>query len=200
MLTSRFNDAFRYALDVHRTQLRKGNTIPYIAHLMDVAAIVLNYGGGEDEAIAALLHDAPEDHGGRERLEDIRRRFGDVVAEIVEGCTDTFEDPKPLWLPRKQEYIAHLAEPTTPARVLLVSAADKLSNARAILADWRRDGDATFERFRVKKDDTLWYYRALLDVFRTRAEPSIAPLVEELGRVVDQLPRQTPRRVRRPRT
>jgi hypothetical protein len=121
MLTARFDEAFRYAHDVHRAQRRKGSGIVYMAHLIDVAAIVLVYGGGEDEAIAALLHDAPEDHGGRPRLEDIRHRFGDIVAEIVEGCTDTFDTPKPAWLPRKRAYIAHVENRRTPGHVLLVS-------------------------------------------------------------------------------
>jgi (p)ppGpp synthase/HD superfamily hydrolase len=189
MLTARFDEAFRYAHDVHRVQPRKGLRIPYIAHLMDVAAIVLQYGGSEDEAIGALLHDAAEDHGGRERLADIRQRFGDVVAEIVEGCSDTFEVAKPAWIPRKRSYISHMTDPGTAPRVLLVSAADKLANARAILADWRRHGDKVFERFTGRKHGTLWYYRGLVNAFRKRGEASIAHIVEELDRVVTELQR-----------
>src|SRR5437764_1000531 len=102
MLTTRFDEAFRYAHEVHAAQTRKGSSAPYIGHLMGVASIVLDDGGSEDEAIAALLHDAAEDHGGRVRLEDIRQRFGDAVARIVEDCTDSWESPKPPWAERKQ--------------------------------------------------------------------------------------------------
>lgn len=189
MLTPRFDEGFRYAHDVHRAQRRKGSGAVYIAHLMDVAAIVLQYGGSEDEAIGALLHDAAEDHGGRERLADIRRRFGDVVGEIVEGCSDTLDSPKPAWVPRKRTYIAHVADPATTARVLLVSAADKLANVRAILAEWRRHGDDVFERFTGRKHGTLWYYRGLVNAFRRRAEVAIIPLVDELDRTVTELQR-----------
>lgn len=185
MLTTRFADAVRYALAVHGEQRRKGTDVPYVGHLMEVAAIVLAHGGGEDEAIGALLHDAAEDGGGRPRLDDIRARFGSGVAAIVDGCTDTFDHPKPAWTPRKRAYIARIAGEPPP--VLLVSAADKLANARAVLADHRAIGGAVFARFTGGKEGTLWYYRALVDAYRARGAAAPAALVDELDRVVSEL-------------
>ena len=132
-LTRRFDEAFTYAHEVHGTQTRKGTGVPYIGHLMGVASIVIDDGGSEDEAIAALLHDAPEDRGGRERLEDIRTRFGDAVATIVEDCTDSWTTPKAPWPERKQQYAEHAR--TLGPSSLRVSAADKVHNAYAILRD-----------------------------------------------------------------
>jgi len=189
LLTPRFNDALAYAADAHAGQTRKGGGVPYIAHLMDVAAIVLFYDGTEDQAVAALLHDAPEDAGGRGRLEDIRRRFGDAVAEIVDGCTDTYDDPKPPWLERKKAYIARI--PKLPPATLLVAAADKFSNARSVLADYRRLGEQVWSRFQGKRDGTLWYYRAVADALAI-VMPS--PLVAELLLVVAELEREAKRR------
>ncbi len=186
-LTSRFNDAVAYASKIHDGQLRKGTGTPYIGHLLGVAAIVLEYGGDEDETIGALLHDAAEDAGGRGRLEDIQKRFGDRVAKIVDGCTDTFETPKPEWLARKEKYIAHV--PTADASTLLVSAADKLYNARTILRDVRHDGVGAFQKFNGKKDGTLWYYGAIATAFRDNNE-SNNELIDELERVVKALHEQ----------
>ncbi len=180
--TEKFEDALIYAARLHRDQKRKGTGTPYVTHLLAVAAIVGENGGTEDETVAALLHDAPEDKGGRERLEDIRTRFGDEVAEIVAGCTDTYEDPKPAWQPRKEAYIAHVAE--APASVRLVSSADKLHNARAILADLRSLGDELWERFTGGKEGTLWYYRVLVKAY---AAAGTNPVVEELDRVVREI-------------
>src|SRR5436309_13050206 len=146
-LGERFADALAYAADVHRDQVRKSTAIPYVAHLLAVAARVLEDGGREGEAIAALLHDAPEDQGGEARLADIRDRFGDRVADIVEACSDTFESPKPPWRGRKEAYLAHLRDPATAIDVLRVSAADKLNNATAILRDLRQLGPRVWERF-----------------------------------------------------
>jgi (p)ppGpp synthase/HD superfamily hydrolase len=190
MLTDRFQRAFGYASIVHAGQRRTGTGIPYIAHLMEVAAIVLAHGGTEDEAIGALLHDAAEDSGGEPRVVDIRVRFGDAVGDIVHGCSDTFETPKPPYRPRKETYIAHVLEPTTSASVRLVSAADKLANARAILADYRVEGEGLWKRFRGGRDDTLWYYRAVTNALR-----SVMPskLTEELERVVTELEALTSR-------
>jgi len=173
-----------YAARLHAQQKRKGTERPYIAHLLGVASIVLDHGGDEDSAIAALLHDAVEDQGGRPRLAEIRRKFGVRVARIVDGCTDAYTDPKPPWRPRKERYIAHLAE--APAEERLVSAADKLHNAREILSDYRRMGDALWSRFQGGKDGTLWYYRALLEALRPSG---MSPLVGELERVVTELER-----------
>jgi GTP pyrophosphokinase len=182
--TGRLSDAFAYAASRHAGQVRKGTRIPYVAHLMGTCAIALEFGASEEEAIAALLHDAAEDTGGRPVLEEIRARFGSRVAEIVEGCTDSFENPKPPWRPRKERYVAHLAG-ASPS-VLLVSAADKLHNARAILADLRTHGEALWPRFNGGKEGTLWYYRALVEAFRKRGA---TPIVEELDRVVGELER-----------
>ena len=181
-LSPDFERALIYATLVHAHQERKGSGIPYIAHLLGVCSIVLENGGDEDAAIAALLHDAPEDVGGRGRLEDIRNRFGEAVAEIVEGCTDTFDTPKPEWKQRKEQYIAHIGAASPATR--LVSAADKLHNARAILADLRAKGDKVFEIFKGGKKGTLWYYRALVEAYR---KAGTNPLVEELDRVVTQI-------------
>src|SRR6202165_1818736 len=106
MLTGRYDEAFRYAHELHSNQKRKGTSIPYISHLMIVSALVIENGGTEDQAIGALLHDAAEDQGGTKTLNEVRRRFGDVVAEIVSDCTDAWDDPKPLWKPRKEAYLA----------------------------------------------------------------------------------------------
>lgn len=181
-LSSRFEQALIYATQVHAPQERKGSGIPYISHLLGVCSLVLEAGGDEDAAIAALLHDAPEDAGGRTRLEDIRQRFGEAVATIVKGCSDTLETPKPEWKKRKQDYIAHVDHASDPER--LVSVADKVHNARAILADVRAQGDAAFAIFKGGKEGTLWYYRSLVQAFR-RAGTN--PLVEELARVVTQI-------------
>jgi (p)ppGpp synthase/HD superfamily hydrolase len=182
VLSSRFEDALGYAARLHAEQVRKGTGVPYIAHLLAVTALALEYGADEETAIAALLHDAVEDQGGAATLEAIRQRFGARVAEIVDGCSDTDVTPKPPWRARKEAYIAHVR--VAPPDVRLVSAADKLHNARSILADYRVLGDALWDRFTGGKAGTLWYYRALVDAFRA-AGPS--PLVEELARVVDEL-------------
>jgi (p)ppGpp synthase/HD superfamily hydrolase len=180
-LTARFEDALQYAARAHAGQLRKGSTVPYVAHLLGVTALVLEHGGGEDEAVAALLHDAVEDAGGLPRLAEIRGRFGDGVADIVAGCTDAEVTPKPPWLQRKERYIRHV--PDAPAAVHLVSCADKLHNARSLLADYRRIGPAVWARFKGRRTGTLWYYRTLLLAY-TKAPP---PLCDELGRVVTEI-------------
>ncbi|CAA9461595.1 MAG: GTP pyrophosphokinase [uncultured Rubrobacteraceae bacterium] len=178
----KFEDALVYAARLHRDQTRKGSGVPYVTHLLAVAAIVGENGGTEEEVVAALLHDAPEDMGGRERLEDIRRHFGDEVAEIVVGCTDTYEDPKPAWRPRKEAYIAHVGAASSSVR--LVSAADKLHNARSILADLRSLGEELWDRFTGGKEGTLWYYRALTETYKRAGTNAV---VEELDRVVGEI-------------
>jgi (p)ppGpp synthase/HD superfamily hydrolase len=141
--------ALLYASRLHRNQVRKGTSTPYITHLLAVASIVGENGGTEDEVVAALLHDAPEDQGGEATLRDIRLRFGDEVAEIVDGCTDTYQDPKPPWRERKERYLAHLAN--APDSVRLVSSADKLHNARSVLSDYMLVGEDLWTRFNGKK-------------------------------------------------
>jgi (p)ppGpp synthase/HD superfamily hydrolase len=150
----KLEEALGYAARVHRDQVRKGSSVPYVTHLLAVAAIVGENGGTEEEVIAALLHDAPEDRGGEARLAEIRERFGDEVADIVAGNTDTFEDPKPPWRERKEVYVAHVAH--APRSVRLVSAADKLHNARSVLADLRSLGEDLWPRFNGGKEGTLW--------------------------------------------
>ncbi len=186
-LTDRFHSARTSASRLHAKQRRKGKNVPYVAHLLGVAALVLEAGGDEDQAIAALLHDAVEDQGGLPQLDEIRREFGGRVAVIVTDCSDSFTQPKPDWYERKKKYLEHL--PTTSPDVLLVSAADKLHNARTILADWREEGDRVFERFKGKKQGTLWYYRALTDTFLSipYGSPGLRRMVEELGRVVGKI-------------
>lgn len=181
-LSTRFEEALVFATRLHRRQVRKGSGIPYLSHLLAVAALVFEYGGNEDEAIAALLHDAIEDQGGDATRQEIRRSFGDIVVEIVNGCTDTDTSPKPAWRPRKEAYIAHLR--TASPSVLLVSSADKLHNARAILGDYRVVGEELWQRFSTGKEGTLWYYRSLLTAYKARG---VTPLIAELERVMNEL-------------
>lgn len=183
-LSPRFDDALLYTAQLHRQQIRKGSGVPYLAHLLAVTALVLEAGGDEDAAIAALLHDAVEDQGGPPTLAAIQARFGATVAAIVDSCSDTDETPKPPWQARKEAYIAHIAH-ASPA-VRLVSAADKLHNARTLLADYRQQGDALWSIFRGGKAGTLWYYRSMVTALRA-AGPN--PLVAELDRVVTELER-----------
>jgi hypothetical protein len=181
----RFIAAVEEASRYHAGQLRKGTQIPYVAHLLSVAALVLEDGGSEDEAIAALLRDAAEDAGGKPTLDAIRERFGDQVAMIVAACSDTDVIPKPPWRERKETYLAHLAHEKTPASVLRVSAADKLHNTRAILGDYRRIGDDLWSRFNTKSgDDQLWYYRSLATIFLSRSPGALS---KELDQVVTEL-------------
>lgn len=182
-LTEKFAAALAFAADLHARQLRKGGDIPYIGHLLAVAGVVIEAGGSETQAIAALLHDAAEDQGGEQTLATIRERFGEEVAAIVAACSDTFETPKPPWRQRKEAYLRHLA--WAQPDVLLVSLADKLDNSRAILRDFRLHGAGLWERFNVRDpEEHLWYYRSLLEVFRPRVE---SWMVEELERVVVEL-------------
>lgn len=182
-LSNRFEDALVYAACLHSRQVRKGSSTPYVSHLLGVASIALEYGANEDEAIAALLHDAVEDQGGAARLEDIRQHFGDAVAEIVAGCSDSMVTPKPPWKERKETYLNHLAQ-TSPS-IRLVSCADKLYNARSVLKDYRALGDELWPRFHGGRDGTLWYFRRLVEEYRNADHTSA--LVDELDRVVTEL-------------
>lgn len=184
-LGPRLERAFSYAAEQHEGQARKQTKVPYLSHLMAVASLVLEAGGDEDLAIAALLHDVVEDCGGLPRLREIRRKFGPRVARIVAGCTDSFGEPKPEWIARKRGYLRELKHADRETR--LVSASDKLHNVRTILADYREDGEAIWRRFSGKKEGTLWYYRALSDEYqrrnRNRITRELAIAVEELERV-----------------
>jgi GTP pyrophosphokinase len=186
ILGARFERALVLAAQLHQQQTRKGTSIPYVSHLLAVASLVIENGGDEDCAIAALLHDAVEDQGGRATLERIRAEFGDRVAKLVEACTDAEVTPKPPWRARKEQYIAHLAEASDAAR--LISAADKLHNARAILADHRELGDALWERFNGGREGTLWYYQALVAAFVAKGRNRV---VDELERTVTELVQRT---------
>lgn len=189
-MSSRFQQAFEYALEKHREQKRKGSSVPYISHLMSVSALVMEACGDEDQAIAGLLHDVPEDQGGRPALEEIRARFGERVAHIVEGCTDTFEEPKPDWKIRKQQYIEHLKHADNDTK--LVSLADKLHNARSILADYRQIREEIWKRFKRGRNEQLWYFGALAAAFEaSRSQPGIARLLDEFQRVRRDLEQET---------
>jgi (p)ppGpp synthase/HD superfamily hydrolase len=179
----RLDEAFALAHRLHAGQRRKGTDIPYLGHLMGVAALVIDDGGDEDEAIAALLHDAVEDQGGAPTLALIGERFGPRVAAIVAACSDTDETPKPPWRARKAASLAHLREPDLPDGALRVSLADKLHNARAILSDLRAGHDV-FARFNAPREEQAWYYDALAATF---AELAPGPMADELRRVVDAI-------------
>jgi GTP pyrophosphokinase len=188
----RLAEAFAYALELHAGQVRKqadgegaAEGIPYIAHLMAVAGLVLEHGGDEEEAIAALLHDGPEDQGGEATLAVIRRRFGDRVARIVEECTDTFEQPKPEWWARKREYHGNLRRAS--AAGVLVSLADKVHNAESTLADVRALGEGVWSRFTQGRRGSLWNYASLLEIYRERASGPAVRLVDRLDRALDGL-------------
>jgi (p)ppGpp synthase/HD superfamily hydrolase len=181
-LGPRFTKALGLAYELHAGQTRKGSGVPYFGHLLGVTSIVIETGSSEDEAIAALLHDAAEDQGGRETIERIRAEFGDDVAEVVESCSDSLGDPKPPWTERKRTYLEHLEEASASA--LKVSLADKLHNARTIVVDYRDVGEELWERFNADRDQVLAYYRALAATF-SRLTPGA--LATELAVTVGEL-------------
>jgi (p)ppGpp synthase/HD superfamily hydrolase len=189
-LTRRFADALVYANEAHRIQRRKGSNVPYIGHLLGVTDLVLGAQGTEDEAIAALLHDTAEDQGGRTRLADIRNRFGSRVAEIVEALSDALPDEpgarKPPWHARKLDYQNHLRA-NVDRSVWLVSAADKLNNVRATVADLRAEGSGVWDRFSAQPPEQVWNYEQLLDIYQTSEDPRLRPIVDELARAVAEL-------------
>jgi (p)ppGpp synthase/HD superfamily hydrolase len=188
-LTPAFVDAIQYAMEKHGRQTRKGSDIPYLGHLLSVAGLVIDADGTETQAIAALLHDAAEDQGGEATLAEIREKFGTEVAAIVDECSDTFETPKPPWRERKENYIRHL--PGASDGAILVSLADKLHNARALLRDFRDVGDKLWERFNEQDPQQhLWYYRSLLKVYTGRGHDGMVTelrdAVDALARAIDQ--------------
>jgi len=201
-LGRRLQQAFRYAAEKHNGQTRKQTAVPYLSHLMAVASLVLEAGGDEDLAIAALLHDVVEDCGGVPRLREIRKMFGRRVAKIVEGCTDSFGEPKPEWVERKRGYLREVKNADAETR--LVSASDKLHNVRTILADYRKDGEAIWVRFSGKKEGTLWYYRALSDEYHRRAPNrntrELAIAVADLESAVNKKSRSLKTKIAKPFT
>jgi (p)ppGpp synthase/HD superfamily hydrolase len=183
-LTGRFTDAIVLAEEVHGRSRRTGTKVPYMAHLLVVTGLVLEDGGDEEEAIAAMLHDTVEEGGGRALLERIEQTFGPRVASIVEQCTDSLDGgPAEPWIERKRRYLEHLPD-VTDDTVLRVSLADKVHNARSIVRDYRREGHALWERFPDKTaTDQLWYYRGLVEFFDARRP---GPLTDDLRRSVDE--------------
>jgi (p)ppGpp synthase/HD superfamily hydrolase len=181
-LSETYLKAFEYAFILHRNQVRKGSQRPYISHLMAVSSTVMEHGGTETEAIAALLHDAVEDQGGLATLEKIRKEFGKEVASIVEACSDSVTSPKPPWRERKERYIKKLG--SVSSSVILVSQADKLHNLRSLYTDYLQKGDALWQYFRGGKDGSLWYYHKLVEVFQIYGD---TPILEEMKRVLNEL-------------
>jgi len=178
----RFTSAMAYALTKHAGQLRKGTGIPYISHPLSVAALVLEDEGSEDEAIAGLFHDVVEDCGGAPVLDEIRELYGELVAHIVDGCTDAYGQPKPPWDERKRVFLASLEQ--TDVSVLRVVSADKLHNARSLLTDLEDIGEVLWDRFTASREQSLWYYGELVSILNRR-QPS--RLSRELARVVARL-------------
>ncbi|MCC7398999.1 MAG: bifunctional (p)ppGpp synthetase/guanosine-3',5'-bis(diphosphate) 3'-pyrophosphohydrolase [Planctomycetes bacterium] len=185
MLGPRFDQALLFACELHRQQVRKGSGCPYVAHLLAVAGLAIEHGADEDQAIAALLHDAVEDQGGLPTLARIEAQFGPRVARIVRGLTDSESTPKPPWRQRKEHYLRHLA--AAADEVLLVSCCDKIHNARAILGDHQEHGAAVWQLFTGGRDGTLWYYRELAAIFARRGPRRLAAELGALAATMQQL-------------
>ena len=183
-LGERFEEALAWTSALHRRQARKGPAVPYVAHLLAVCSLVLEAGGDEDEAIAALLHDAVEDQGGAPRLEEIRGRYGDRVAEIVDGCTDAYEFPKPAWRQRKQDFINSLDQARDS--VLLIVTADKLHNVRSTIESLRAERPSVWERFRGR-ERALWYYQQITDALERRGETGLTRRLRSAVNMLESL-------------
>jgi (p)ppGpp synthase/HD superfamily hydrolase len=181
-LTDKFAEALVYATRLHAHQTRKISGVPYVSHLLSVTALVLEAGGTEEEAIAALLHDAIEDQGGSQTREEIRQKFGDKVVAIIDGCTECDIYPKPPWQERKKRYLHNLRHASPSIR--RVSLADKLDNARSLLADSRQYGNSIWNEFKAGKEGTLWFYQELLRVYRENGSDL---MTEEFARVIEEL-------------
>ncbi len=193
MSTEKFATALVYATRLHATQTRKISGVPYISHLLSVAALVLEAGGNEQEAIAALLHDTIEDQGGNQTRGEIREIFGDGVVEIIDGCTECDTLPKPPWKERKLKYLENIRHGSPSVR--LISIADKLHNARSLLADARQyqtTQKSIWSEFKAGKEGTLWFYRELLQIYQSFSTENDGEyrtnlLVEDFSQVVDEL-------------
>jgi (p)ppGpp synthase/HD superfamily hydrolase len=185
VLGARFSEAVRWASMLHADQCRKGTRIAYASHLLGVVSLVLEDGGTEEDAIAAVLHDAVEDRGVAEA--EIRARFGEHVARVVAACSDGIDGPRDAtdWRQRKERYLQHLEHDDLPEGTLRVAAADKLHNARSILADLRDRGPSMWARFNAPGADQSWYYNELRRVLDQRHPDSV--VTRELGRVVAEL-------------
>jgi len=184
-LSSRFDQALLYAVEIHHGQMRSKTGIPFVAHLLGVTALVLEHGGSELEAIAALLHDAVEDAGGRERLREIEKKFGPEVAALVTECTDSFDEPMPPWKQRKETYLSRLGELTDPGRLIMI--ADKVHNARALLRSYRLHGERVWSRYQGEKRGTLWYYRALAEGLQGEPYAALAADLDQAVLEIEQL-------------
>jgi (p)ppGpp synthase/HD superfamily hydrolase len=187
ILTQRFEQALVYATRLHAQQVRKATGVPYISHLLSVTALVLEAGGNEEEAIAALLHDAVEDQGGAATRTEIYHQFGEQIVAIVDDCTEFRTEIKPPWRDRKLHYIEQLRRGSPSAR--RVALADKLHNMRSLLFDYRQQGEAIWSVFSTGKEGMLWFYHSLLKMYR---EVAPSPMVEELARVVAELEQLSP--------
>ncbi len=183
--TDRLDAAFVFAHRLHRDQTRKGSDRPYITHLLTVAGIVAEYGGDEDQIIAALLHDTVEDQGGRPILDEIRNEFGENVAAYVEACTDAFVHPKPPWRERKESFLRSLVN--VPEAAYLIITADKVHNIRSMIADLETIGPRLWDRFNVDRDQILWYHREICLELTKRWKH---PLLDELSAAVETLARK----------
>ncbi len=181
-LGPRFQEALAFAAQVHTGQFRKGTSVPYVSHVLAVTALALEHGADEEVAVACLLHDAVEDGGGLPVLEEIRERFGEGVAALVLECTDATATPKPPWRGRKEAYLAHLAEASAGARLVVLC--DKLHNATSLVRDLRATGPALWDRFSAGPQETAWYYRSVVDILGRKGRP---PLLEELDAAVREL-------------
>jgi len=185
-LTSRYTEAFDFARTIHMGQVRKGSAVPYLAHPMAVSALALAFGAGEDEAIAALLHDTAEDGGGEPVLQHIRTTWGPRVEDLVRACSDSLtEDPaaKAPWRERKKAYLAHLA--SAPYSVQLVLAADKLHNLESMVADLRMVGSQLWGRFKAGPDDQIWYYESCIRILAASGSaPWVSPLRDALAELI----------------
>lgn len=188
LVSTRFDAALAYALDAHDQQFRKGTRVPYAAHLLSVAGLVLEDGGSEEEAMEALFHDVVEDQGGLPRLADVRERFGDRIADVVAECSGDDKSTGLPWAERKQRYLNHVV--TSSDAALRVSLADKLHNARSILTDYREQGDQLWSRFNApepKGENTLWLYESLVAAYQQRLDGRSSRLLDELSLTVREL-------------
>lgn len=181
-LTEKFETALIYATRLHANQYRKVSNTPYISHLLSVAALVLEAGGTEEEAIAGLLHDSIEDQGGKQTREEIRQLFGEQIVTIIDGCTECDTHPKPPWQERKNKYLENIRQ-ASPS-IQKVSLADKLHNARSLLSDWQQHGDIIWQQFKAGKTSTLWFYQQLLQVYQANGSSA---MVEEFAHIVHNL-------------